>query len=285
MTSPHPSDRFRDPQGELPPPWAVFPDYEHGTIGWRMGTGESYLGWWWEFLATQVGPEPAHRLAYLQRHPPAPVTWWKTVQQVWDTTVSTRLDALEDGDTPGDEAKAEAAAAAQRQVLRDAGVIADDVAYRTWLARGAHPPPWHGNETLVHAARYDTRSLWFWSRKLASMRTQDLSFWDAPPPVAWQAWADVAQSQQCPALDAQQGLASLAWMLAADALVGPWSLGLVPADAEGNFDMDMNSAEAFSLLLMCAFDDRTHQAAVMDQLGLPAGPWTDWVEENTFLEG
>lgn len=119
----------------------------------------------------------------------------------------------------------------------------------------------------------------------ALMRTEGQPLWHDAPPEAWQAWADVAQSQQCPVLPTDQGLEGLAWMLAADQLVGPWEQGLLPEDAEGSFEMSMNSADAFSLLLMCAFDDLAHQATVMAQLGLPAGPWTEWVEENTFLDG
>lgn len=33
MTSTHAAHRYRDRQGDLPPPWAVFPEYESGTIG------------------------------------------------------------------------------------------------------------------------------------------------------------------------------------------------------------------------------------------------------------
>ena len=285
MTSADPADRFRDPQGELPPPWAVFPEYEHGTIGWRMGTGESYLGWWWDFLRHSVGSAPAQRLAYLKRHAPAPVTWWRTAQQVWDPRVSARLDALDDGDSPEQEAQAAAAARAQREVLRQAGLIADDIAFRTWLAKPPHPPPWHGNETPAHAARYDTRTLWFWSRKLELRRAAEQVLFDAPPPEAWAGWADAAQRPMRPGSDAEHGLAGLAWMLGSGRLVGPWEQGLSPDDAEESFALDMNSVDAFALWMMCAFDDRAHQAAVMEALGLPAGPWTDWVEENTFLDG
>jgi uncharacterized damage-inducible protein DinB len=28
-----------DANGDLAPPWAKFPNYERGTIGWRMGSG------------------------------------------------------------------------------------------------------------------------------------------------------------------------------------------------------------------------------------------------------
>jgi hypothetical protein len=63
--------QFVDRNGDLAPPWEQFPEYERHTIGWRMGTGEDWLGMWHVFLE-QLDPAPDARLAYLRRHPPAP---------------------------------------------------------------------------------------------------------------------------------------------------------------------------------------------------------------------
>src|SRR5579871_6192954 len=63
-----------DDNGDLAPPWERFPTYERYTIGWRMGTGEGWLDMWRVFL-DDLDPALEVRLAYLKRHPPAPVTW------------------------------------------------------------------------------------------------------------------------------------------------------------------------------------------------------------------
>jgi hypothetical protein len=36
--------------GLLPPPWMRYPRIPMGSIGWRMGQGESYLVEWWDWL-------------------------------------------------------------------------------------------------------------------------------------------------------------------------------------------------------------------------------------------
>src|SRR4051812_1058090 len=73
--------QFLDGNGDLAPPWAQFPIYEGFTIGWRMGGGEDWLGMWHVFLE-DLDPSPRVRLAYQQRHPPAPFTWANAAYEV-----------------------------------------------------------------------------------------------------------------------------------------------------------------------------------------------------------
>ena len=60
--------------GELEPPWSRFPWISRYSIGWRMGSGESYMMLWSDFVDERF--ETAEEaLEYLRRHPPAPRTW------------------------------------------------------------------------------------------------------------------------------------------------------------------------------------------------------------------
>jgi N-glycosidase YbiA len=43
LTADGPFDELRDP---LPPPWLKYPDIGRYSIGWRMGSGEDYIGTW-----------------------------------------------------------------------------------------------------------------------------------------------------------------------------------------------------------------------------------------------
>src|SRR5262249_21035808 len=112
-----------DGNGDLAPPWVQFPTYERYTIGWRMGSGEDWMCMWHAFLE-DVGPSYEVRLAYLRRHPPAPVTWADLVYRVLHPQ-SGKPDRK-----VGDEAE-------RRAVLRRDGLIASDVAYATWLSQQA----------------------------------------------------------------------------------------------------------------------------------------------------
>jgi hypothetical protein len=56
---------------DLLPPWAELPEIPLGSIGWRMGKGEEYLGDWFCWLQALSLPE---RTAYQVRHP-EPNSW------------------------------------------------------------------------------------------------------------------------------------------------------------------------------------------------------------------
>jgi ribA/ribD-fused uncharacterized protein len=55
----------------MPPPWMRYPQIPLGSIGWRMGYGESYLFTWGDWLASLSEPD---RRGYAQVFP-LPVTW------------------------------------------------------------------------------------------------------------------------------------------------------------------------------------------------------------------
>ena len=65
-------DSIRDADGDLPPPWHVFPHYRPTSMGWRMGTGEVYMCYWHQTL-NQLPPES--RRAYRRKFP-APMYWF-----------------------------------------------------------------------------------------------------------------------------------------------------------------------------------------------------------------
>lgn len=48
------------------PPWIAFPLYPLGTMGWRMGTGETYKAKWNEYMGSLTEEE---RSAYNRRFP------------------------------------------------------------------------------------------------------------------------------------------------------------------------------------------------------------------------
>lgn len=57
-------------QGEMRPPWAMFPHLNPYSIGFRMGSGESYAAafWdWWRAVSPRMSEKD--RLAYVRRWP------------------------------------------------------------------------------------------------------------------------------------------------------------------------------------------------------------------------
>ncbi len=134
-------------QGDLVPPWAKYPTYERYTIGWRMGGGESWLGYWHLFREALPRDE-ATRLAYLRRHPPAPICW---ADHVWHTLYPDEPEPEELEDEDAEEARAEAM---ESTLEMDMGYVD---AWRLWgmcfddreqMERFTHfasaPPEWRG---------------------------------------------------------------------------------------------------------------------------------------------
>ncbi|MEJ7597145.1 MAG: hypothetical protein WKG01_04475 [Kofleriaceae bacterium] len=54
------------------PPWIRFPEIERYSIGWRMGSGESYLMVWWAF-AERLDTEDL--VTYFREFAPLPLAW------------------------------------------------------------------------------------------------------------------------------------------------------------------------------------------------------------------
>jgi hypothetical protein len=56
------------------PPWIEYPDYPPRCLGWRMGSGEDYMGDWYKFIRAFSKKELEE---YIQGHP-APAEWEDT---------------------------------------------------------------------------------------------------------------------------------------------------------------------------------------------------------------
>lgn len=270
-----------DPNGDLAPPWERFPTYERYTIGWRMGTGEDWLVMWRIFL-DDLDPAYEVRLAYLKRHPPAPVTWASWVYAILHPDDEDEDD--EDEDDEDDDLEEEARVAAERRAaLLELGVVASDVAYPTWLRQQQTMVwPWTNSEMPENAARYWTRDLWFWSRRVTELRADPR--WTPPPvPDAWQPCASPLATGEAGSLDLRRGLLSLAQILSAGEVVPPWKLGLTLDDFADSFDEDMGYVDAFRLWGMSAFDDRDQMRRYLDATGMPES-WAGWVAEQFSLD-
>lgn len=262
---------YLDARGDLTPPWAQFPTYERYTIGWRMGSGEDWMGLWHVFLKSLGSPEA--RLGYLRRHPPAPETWANMIHNVLYPPAG--KPTRSDDDEPE-------IAEQRRAALRSAGLIASDVAYRTWLAQQEGVRwPWEECETPEDAARYWTRDLWFWSRQVEHLR--EGTAWTLPVvPDAWHSCAESLRTGELPDPDPRAGLLTLARMLAAGRVIPPWRLGLTIADFANTFDMDMRFTDAFRHWGMSAFDDREQLQKYLAEYDAPE-TWARWCEEQFLM--
>ena len=261
-----------DENGDLTPPWEKFPNYERYTIGWRMGSGEDWLSYWYVFLEN-LDPAFDVRLAYLRRHPPAPVNWAGRVYEVLYPSI--RADDHRDEDQ----------VVAQRHgELRALGLIASDAAYPIWLSQqdGVRWPWELPHDSPEVATRYGSRRLWFWSRQVAGLRSEP--GWAPPEGLAgWEACAAALATGQLPELDLTRGLLSLAQMFAAGRVLAPWQVGLTTADFADSFEMDMGYVDAFRLWIMSAFDDRDHFNRYLRETEVPES-WEEWLAEQVHIE-
>ncbi len=264
---------YLDRNHDLVPPWAKFPHYERYCIGWRMGSGEDWIGLWHVFLE-QLDSGFETRLAYLRRHPPAPMNWADMVQGVLHPPAHP-----EDDDPYEDEPEL---GADELAVLLELGLLASDIAFTTWLDQQQGVRwPWTYADTPVIAARHWTRDLWFWSRQVAGLRAT--AGWEPPQlPAAWRACAPALQAGGCASLDLRQGLLSLAQMLCAGEVAPPWRLGLVLADFADSFEDDMGYVDAFRLWGMAAFDDLPQ---LQHYLALTEAPpeWRAWLAQEVGI--
>lgn len=266
-----------DARGDLAPPWEEFPDYERHTIGWRMGSGESWLGFMGEFLDKHLPTDFETRLAYLQRHAKAPYTWsdW-----VFDILYPDVVDEDDENDDDGERERKRNEE--RRAELIKMGLVASDIAYFTWRAKqDSIVWPWQDCETAEEAARYRTRDLWFWSRHLAELREQNIiPAFNAPD--AWQEIAEIVRTGQTKPVVASEGLLSLVRCFAAGTLIAPWQAGLSPSDFADTFDMNMGYVDAFRLWGMSALDDRPHMDRYARSTSMP-DVWQAWIDENFHL--
>jgi hypothetical protein len=188
-------------------------------------------------------------------------------------------DDEEEDDEEVEEEEEARIAAERRAALLELGVVASDVAYSTWLRQQqATIWPWTYSETPENAARYWTRDLWFWSRRVADLRAEPT--WSAPPgPDAWQPCASPLATGEAGSLDLRRGLLSLAQFLSAGHVEPPWRLGLTLDDFADSFDEHMGYVDAFRLWGTSAFDDREHLWRYLDATGVPE-TWEAWIAKQ-----
>ena len=264
-----------DEMGDLPPPWEKFPHFEHNSMGWRMGDGEDWLRLWHLFLE-QLGPGFEVRLAYLRRHPPAPVVWAASVYHALYSQ-SGREPKPEDDDV------AEALVAERRDSLLKQGLLASDIAYPTWLRQQRGIVwPWAYERTARKTARHYRRELWFWSRQIAGLR--EGPSW-APPkvPVGWRSCASALETGKVGRLDLRQGLISLAQMLSAGRVQPPWQLGLELSDFADSFENDMGYVDAFRLWGQSVFDDLQQLRLYLDATQVTPD-WEAWAQDQFLFD-
>ena len=277
--------RLRLPQhldacGDLRPPWAEFPTYERYCLGWRMGAGEDWLGLWGIFLEG-LATDRGTRLAYLRRHPPAPVNWSESVYRVLNPEWGG--DSDEDETEDEDRGDVPDPIAVRREELRGLGLIASDASYAIWRSRQAETRwPWEDCRSPATAGRYWTRDLWFWSRRVAEARADGtLTVPKAPWP--WRGCIAPLHTGRLVRFERRRGLLTLVRMLCAGAVVPPWRLGLKVDDFADTFDRDMGYVDAWRLWGMSAFDDR----GMMQRFGhIDEAPtaWRAWMDAQFYLD-
>jgi hypothetical protein len=248
---------------DIVPPWVEFPTYERYSMGWRMGSGEGYMGEWSVFL--EGLPDYASRLNYLQRHRPAPLNWCGTVEQV--------LDPESDREFGYEYSEA--------QILEflNLKLIDYDAAYSTWLMQQETIAfPWKDGDDPIETARYWTRDFWFFSRQLNAARVQAFEMPEIPQP--WQRFESQILTGQLGPVEAQQGLLTLAQMFCAGSVLPPWELGLKVEDVEDSFELEMGYADAYRLWIMSSFDDDRMLRQLLSDV---PSAWEAWIEEQMMF--
>lgn len=263
-----------DDRGDLPPPWVEFPTYERYSIGWRMGSGEDWLGLWHVFLQA-LGDDPEARRAYLERHHPAPLNWSESVYRAlhpdWDG----------DEDEDEDDEDAPDPVDVRRAALRAEGLVASDASYAIWRQKQQTVRwPWLDCRNPTTAGRHWTRDLWFWSRHIAELRAAGrLEIPRIPWP--WRGCREPLRSGSWGRLDRRRGLLMLVRMLAAGQVVPPWRLGLGVQDFADTFDDDMGYVDAYRLWGMSVIDDDEMRRRFCHADEAP-GPWKAWLDAQFY---
>lgn len=269
-----------DARGDLAPPWEEFPHYERYSIGWRMGSGESWLGFC-ELFLDNLPTDFNTRLAYLQRHAKAPYTWSNWAHHILHPDDEDKEQEEFDEDDDGEKERAQRLE--RREKLIEMGLVAEDIAYFTWRNKQTSLRwPWEDCETPIDAARHWTRDLWFWSRYLQELRSQgEIPAFEAPE--AWQEIAPIIRTGHAPQVVPENGLLSFVQNLAAGAVIAPWQIGLSPSDFEDSFEDDMGYVDAFRLWCMSVFDDWPTVERFMRDTNMPE-TWRDWMKEQIYLD-
>lgn len=255
--------------GELPPPWARFPTYTRTTIGWRMGSGESWSMAFWGWLREDVPDDEQTRLAFLKRHRPAPLTWASSAYSVlYPNAPRYTSDKLEG--------------------LIALGLVGEDVACQTWREQSdiIEDAPWQGyQETPALSARYNCRYLGFWGRSVCALRQAgQLPPFDADALESpWPAFAKTAISgvldAEAPTLEF--GWSRLAFEIAANGHPpAPWTLGVAFDAFDPDFEMDADYRSAWFVWITESFDDRASVLRYIDTQPVPDALWEKYFKEE-----
>ncbi|TNE43380.1 MAG: hypothetical protein EP343_33935 [Deltaproteobacteria bacterium] len=262
-----------DENGDLEPPWARHPDYTRFSIGWRMGVGETWMELWHAWLS-KLPTDLETRRAYLQRQPPAPLTWFHTVH----STLS-----------PGDENDTPLNGTFSQKQLLQWGFLGHDVAYANWqrYADECILQLTDTHKTPNLAARYSTRSLSFFLRYGVEKREAgEFKEWFKTLPSFHEEWLKLflawgnGEQPHLPAL--KKGYRRLIFELA---LFGearpPWKLGLDPETYTDDIDMDIEYTDAWAHWIHAAFDDYPSLHQYFERYGGQPEEWDDVVDEAT----
>ncbi|MDC0670095.1 hypothetical protein [Nannocystis radixulma] len=229
-----------DEHGDLAPPWARCPEIPCGSIGWRMGHGESWMVLWGEWLARQPR-DREWRAAYLRRHPQAPRSWSDWVLRVLAVEFEDDFESEFDDE--------------QLAQLDALGLVGDDVAIVAWeRLQGSSPTaPWVEGGSVRSCVRYGAREFDFWVRWWAKRRADgSLAAWlkTAPPaPEDWEVVREAAATGVAPAMVRGDPFERMGVLMAAHGQPpAPWRVGEEPAapdeDAAQASDEDEDAAQA-----------------------------------------
>ena len=250
---------------EVCPSWEEFPTYEQSSMGWRMGSGECYRYRWYDFLET-LPKDYSTRLAYLQRHQPAPINWCRSASSVLFPDIE-----------PEEEYEYDCSKAEQAKLL-ELGVIKYDAAYQTWLQQQTEIVwPWSYGDSPEEAVRYRARDFEFFSRHFNEFRIQ-LNVKLPSVPRKWKAIKTQFLTATLGKVDPSKGLLTLAQMLCAGDIRSPWQLGLPLSDFKDSFEDDMGYSDAFRLWMM-SLDDDQRFLKLFPKDKVPE-EWLPWLDEQ-----
>lgn len=262
-------NKYRDKHGDIAPPWEAFPELPRYCIGWRMGAGEHWLDLWSTFLR-ELPKETSKRIAFLRRHPPAPINWTSAVCSV----------LYPDEKIAGGIAEIHARTKEHAGKLLKDRFIASDIAYQIWLSQFERRAyiPWKNNFAPQEEAFLGPREFWFWSRMNSEARKQ--TAWKSPSlPANWNECAQALNTGKVHSLDLKQGFLSLAKMLCAGEVKAPWQLCLKLQVPSEDFNKDSAYIDAFCWWATCAFDDQQQLCNYLNATQIP-DEWTNWIKEQ-----
>lgn len=243
--------------GELLPPWARHPEIPAGSIGWRMGYGESYQITFDAWFRRKHWRREA-KIRYLRRYP-APKSWKHFVasctKRRWKPVPTVRE-------------------------LEGLGLFADDVSFRYWTAlHGASPPrPFGFPARLGSYASMNPRELTFLGRWAGEARTSArFDRWLAmvpKPPKAWVAFWSALSSGQVPSTLPLPPWEQVALHLAASGEVPPpWTAGHVAPSVSDPRSLEGSFGEAWLSWVLRVFDDQPSWRAYLRRYGEVPADW------------